>query len=137
MKRTQLVNAVLALLLVALLPLGPAQCVCTTLGRGMAQASAAAPACHKACCSAPRHGAPAQAPRDCPCTHVTASDPPAAVSVAIQAPQAPTFLAFAVLDPLAPAAARTPETPPALDVGSPPLPVDPGAHGLRAPPVSA
>jgi len=29
------------------------------------------------------------------------------------------------------------ETVPALDVGSPPLPDDPGAHGLRAPPVSA
>jgi hypothetical protein len=53
-----------------------------------------------------------------------------------QAPSVTSLAVVTVPSVIAPVSIVT-ETVPALDVGSSPLPDDPGAHGLRAPPVSA
>jgi hypothetical protein len=66
--------------------------------------------------------------------------PPGALpSTFLSGATAPTVTSIAMLtvpSVIAPVAIVT-TTVPAPDVGSPPLPDDPGAHGLRAPPVSA
>jgi hypothetical protein len=132
---------VLGLLLVALLPLEQARCVCAPLGPRSARAASPAPACAKSCCAThasargDRPSSPAQR-SDCPCARLSAPEPPSALAVTDAGPQVPHFAAIAVPETIEPAPA-TPETPPALDIGSPPHPVDPGAHGLRAPPRSA
>ena len=61
---------------------------------------------------------------------------PAVFASGAVAPSVTSFAVLTVPSVGAPASVST-ETVPALDVGSSPLPDDPGAHGLRAPPVSA
>src|SRR5262249_12124103 len=89
-----------------------------------------------ACCakSAPRPQG-ATCPMGCACIELPSAVPIAATSVQS------TAASVAVL-PLSAISVATPSTqtssaPAALDTGSPPLLIDLGAHGLRAPPLSA
>ncbi len=129
MDRMKLAGMVLAALLVLASPFQQAQCAC------MAASHASAPmsACHEGCCesaAAPQCGHESHS-----CQHLAIRDLPVvpALSVAVQ-----PVVAYAALPAtqLVEPSSATPEIIPALDVGSPPLPVDVGAHDLRAPPLS-
>lgn len=132
MKRIPPAFALLATLLAVLLPLEQSHCAWMGL---MPHAPRAAANASHACC---RHGAkPAPEARpsaDCACMNLPAGSIPAALSsgsspiVPSSAVAAETFMLPRVV---AVAAA------PPLDVGSPPLLIKLGAHGLRAPPRSA
>ena len=143
MNRTRLAKALLAALLVVMLPLEQVHCACPQLGKPMRSTSAAPsmamPACPSSCCAARAAGAtstPPHAPKGCPCEKMTTTELPVVLAVAAIDSPAPFLTPLPVQDPIAPAAA-TFLAGPALDIGSPPHPVDPGAHGLRAPPVLA
>jgi hypothetical protein len=126
----------LAALLAVLMPLEQAHCAWMGLGNHASAVARNAPSNHDCC--APAQSScpqPTKAPANCPCVELPQASLPAGV-----APAQLITAASAVLLTLAPAITldATIDAPaPALDVGSPPLPVDLGAHGLRAPPLSA
>jgi len=139
MKLLRHLNVVIALALAVLLPLEQAHCMFMGLQKRSAPVAANAPV-HPCCARAAAqagHHAPAQVPLggcNCPVlpsvvlaasVHVPAAHVTAIAQVipAVFAPAAPV--------PLVTRTARPP------DAGSSPLPYDAGAHGLRAPPVSA
>jgi hypothetical protein len=134
MKRDRVVFGILAALLAVLLPLEQARCAWMTLEHPAARARAHAAADHSCCAhskSPARHASTLPAccettPPAALTTHHFASTPPATALVL------PLPEAGAGLDP---GFTRAPVV--ALDIGSPPLPDDAGAHGLRAPPLSA
>jgi hypothetical protein len=121
----------LAISLAALLPLAQAHCMWMPL---QARAAAAESSCHGCCESAPAHDAQPAGPIECPCFQLPPSTIPA---TSVAAP--PSGPVVATFDATVAAIARTdiPAPTPASDVGSPPLPIATGAHGLRAPPLSA
>ncbi len=134
MSRPRALVAALAVSLALLIPLEQAHCAWMGLERHAAAASM--PSGH-ACC-APKPAVPCQstpAAPDCACMQLPAASLPAA----IDSPQLPTTTTIAVLAAVTVVVpVNTLEAPaPALDIGSPPLPIDLGAHGLRAPPRSA
>jgi hypothetical protein len=126
----------MALLLAVLLPLAQAHCV--VMGAPEAPGSARGPmkADHSCCAPAPaaspEHAKPADS---CPCLQLPPGTLPQAVLAAPTTPAALFALVATATSALTVAVAEAPA--PALDIGSPPLPDDPGAHGLRAPPHSA
>jgi hypothetical protein len=139
MKRLPIPHLVLAAAMALLLPI--AQLHCTCMG---SQTHAAPVASHDAdeCCDSP---APVgadhsshhqQTPQPCSCPSMGTAVVPVAIAIG---PEAPTVapLAFLIVPVVIAPAPIVTETIPALDVGSPPLPDDPGAHGLRAPPATA
>jgi len=135
MSRTRIPFLAVALLLAVLMPLEQAHCLWMGVGARPAAAHAAAPL--HACCAAraaAHGGAHARTLPPCLCDQLPAGSLPAAIAA-----PAPTVAGVALPPAVAflaePAAVRT-DVDPALDVGSPPLPDDPGAHGLRAPPNS-
>jgi hypothetical protein len=140
MKRTSIPHLVLAATLAVLLPLQQLHCACME-SQGHA-APVAASSGHECCestpqCGAEHHSQPERAPHSCTCAQIAVVALPPVIEASVVA--APTVAPLAVLTVpavIAPVSIVT-ETVPALDVGSSRLPVDPGAHGLRAPPVSA
>jgi hypothetical protein len=143
MNRVKLAKAMLAALLVVMLPLEQAHCACVAMAQRarapMAAAAGAGGGCHAACCAthgavATRPAPNAPAPRGCPCEKLTATDLPQVLAVAHADVPAPTFVLLSTPDPVAPRTDAV-TTAPALDVGVPPPLIDPGAHGLRAPPL--
>jgi hypothetical protein len=139
MSRQRLSKPVLVAALALLLPLEQAHCAFMRF-EWHAEARSGAHSSH-ACCGSPcstRQGGPAghgQAPDDCFCDKLpgatlnapTGSMPPPLMTVLVL-PNAPPLPALAanILEPF-----LTPR------VGSPPLPADLGARGLRAPPSTA
>ena len=113
----------------ALAPLG--QTRCATLA--VAARACTAAVTHHACCHAPAPARPLRG--ECCDVHLPPGSLPAGVTLATS--PATSLLAALPAAPLLPepASAAAPAAVP--DRGSPPLPIAPGAHGLRAPPLSA
>lgn len=139
MKRLSIPNLVLAAALALLLPLEQLHCACAG-----SQTSTAPVASHEehGCCDSPsssagdHHSHDQQAPHGCVCPEMAPIPVLAPGVVVLDAPTVTPLAVLTVPTVIAPASIVT-ETIPALDVGSSPLPDDPGAHGLRAPPVTA
>jgi hypothetical protein len=135
MRRVSRPFVAVAVLLAALMPLEQAHCAFMGLGQHAVGSTNADCPGHTCCApKAASERSPAKAPADRDCVQsppgaipsgIVSTVVPAATFATI--PSAPTTVPAASVD--APASA--------LDVGSPPLPIDPGAHGLRAPPLSA
>lgn len=141
MRSMPIPSLVIALTLAVLLPLELAHCAWMGLERHTEPVAATASTGHE-CCEAPpapgsdHHSGAEAVPQGCTCAQLPAFTLPTVLA------------AFSVDSPLTPIAVLTvpaaitqvsivTEPVPALDVGSTPLRDDPGAHGLRAPPVSA
>lgn len=138
MRRKPIASLILAVALAVLPPLEQAHCAAMA-----AQHDAAHAACTRhACCTS----AAASAAKAAPARPASAGDRPS-VCVCGQLPvvtlpsvpataDAPSTIPVALPadSPVLPPAGGFPERLPTLDIGSPPLPDDPGAHGLRAPP---
>ena len=139
MKRFSIPNLVLAAALALLLPLEQLHCTCMGSQTHMAPVASHA---EGGCCNSPapcgtdHRSQPQQAPHSCTCPSMIAGVVPAVVTASTEAPTVTPLAVLTVSVVIAPVSTLT-KTAPALDVGSPPLPDDPGAHGLRAPPVSA
>ncbi len=139
MKRLSIPNLVLAAALALLLPLEQLHCACVG-----SQTRTAPVASHEehGCCDAPSSSGAdhqshdQQAPHACVCPEMVPILVPAAGVAVLDAPTVAPLAVLTVPVVMAPVSIVT-ETIPALDVGSPPLPDDPGAHGLRAPPATA
>jgi hypothetical protein len=145
MKTHRPVFGILAVLLAVIMPLEQAHCAWMTWDRpaasGLSHAGTAAADSHggvdHSCCAKSRSQAQHTAtPPSCLCERI----PPASLTTHVDFGGRPHTASLVVLiseveASLALSLTRAPA--PALDVGSPPLPVDPGAHGLRAPPLSA
>ena len=141
MRRMPIPSLVIAVMLAVLLPLEQAHCAFMGLQRHVTPVAATAPTGHECCESPPasapgHHPTPESVPQGCSCAQLPVVTLPAAVTVASDAPPVTSIAMLTVPVVIAPVSIVT-ETVPALDVGSPPLPDDPGAHGLRAPPISA
>ncbi|MFI5372219.1 MAG: hypothetical protein ACHQ52_11740 [Candidatus Eisenbacteria bacterium] len=151
MNRPSTLRTLLAVSIALLLPIEQAHCAWmgaqpsarTVVAHAVTTTTVAVP---HACCAAASAFEPAAASRPAPAPEripqacVCEQLPPGALPNAfLHGAPAPTVTSIATLTVpavIAPVAVVT-TTIPALDVGSPPLPDDPGAHGLRAPPVSA
>lgn len=141
LKRTSIPHLVLAATLAVLLPLQHLLCACMGPQGHAAPIAVSSNSGHECCettpqCGAKHHSQPERVPHSCTCVQTAAV---AMAPVSVASVVAPTVAPLAVLTVpavIAPVSFVT-ETAPALDVGSSRLPVDPGAHGLRAPPVSA
>lgn len=136
MKRLSIPNLVLAAALALLLPLEQLHCAC--VGSQTRTAPVASHEEHGCCDSPSSSGADhqshdQQSPHGCVCPEMVPILVPAAGVAVLDAPTAAPLAVLTVPVVIAPVSIVT-ETVPALDVGSPPLPDDPGAHGLRAPP---
>lgn|SRR5262245_15218675 len=132
MRRSPIPFVALALMLAVLMPLEQSHCAWMGLQK---RASSPMPSTHACCAKSTPRPQDTSCPNGCACIELPSALPlaattvrPAAAPIAVVHPHA---IQVAALDPsrLAPA--------PSLDVGSPPLPIDLGAHGLRAPPFSA
>ena len=132
MNRPRALFTSLATLLALLMPLEQAHCAWMGLEQ---QASAASmPASHECCAPAAPEQEPSGNCPDCSCLQLPSASVPAQVgSLDIPTCSPVTVVASTTGIPLSNRQAPAP----ALDVGSPPLSVDLGAHGLRAPPLSA
>lgn len=140
MKRVRLSSSVLVALLVLLMPLEQGHCAWMGLESHAAPAAASMPPGHDCCASdpAPQPEQPASqpcGPEGCVCLQLPAGALPTVLTVSPSHAPVTTIAEISVPRLVAPAI--TTEPLPALDIGSPPLPDDPGAHGLRAPPASA
>ena len=141
MSRLRFPNLVLAAALALLLPVEQAHCAFMGLERHGCPVGTNSPAGHE-CCDAPpasqpnHHSQPEKTPQGCICEQLPAGALPAALKVGIEAPLVASVAVLTVPTVVAPVSIVA-ETVPALDVGRPPLPDDPGAHGLRAPPFSS
>lgn len=146
MNRLSLPNLLVAILLVLIIPLEQGRCMCGSLAphahAAMATAATASADCHDSCCDSPsaahgeHHGQPSKAPQGCACASYSAGVLPVVPSVSASDVSIAAFVLLPSLCSVEPVSEPR-EHPPALDVGSPPLPDVTGAHGLRAPPVSA
>jgi hypothetical protein len=141
MRRMPIPSLVIAVTLAVLLPLEQAHCAWMGLQKHVAPVAATAPLGHECCESAPapetdHHSKPEGVPQGCTCAQLPVVTLPTVVAAGSDAPPVTSIAVLTVLSVIVPVSMVT-ETVPALDVGSPPLPDDPGAHGLRAPPVSA
>ena len=134
MKTHRPVFGIVAVLLAVIMPVEQAHCAWMTYERAAASASPHAGSGHS-CCAASSAQPRTATPPSCLCerippgtltTHDSGSRPQATAVVAI-VPETQESLVLGYT--------RAPA--PALDIGSPPLPDDPGAHGLRAPPLSS
>lgn len=139
MRRTSIPHVVLAATLALLLPLEQVYCAC--MGSPAQPTSVTSRAGHECCGPAApsgteQHSRPGQAPHTCTCPQLAVAAVPAIIGDSLQVP-ALTPLAVLTVPATSAQVSFDAETTPALDVGSPSLPDDPGAHGLRAPPVSA
>lgn len=139
MKRKSIPNLLLATALVLLLPLEQVMCAC--MGFAAQPTPVASVAGHE-CCDAisasgsEHHSRPEQAPHACSCNRLVESAVPVVIEGGLQAPELASVAVLtgtASFTPL-PVCEKTTSAP---DSGSPSIPEDPGAHGLRAPPVSA
>jgi hypothetical protein len=131
-------NLVLASLLALLLPLEQAHCVWMRFEKPAAPAAAAAHACCGAAAT-PRsgeHARPDKPSAGCACEQLPTGTLPTIITAGTEG-ASPTFIAMVAVRPVVEPFVSVTATAPALEFGSPPLPDDPGAHGLRAPPVSA
>jgi hypothetical protein len=136
MKRKPAVYGIVAALLAVLLPLEQAHCAWMNFQPPVSASGERSGGDHSCCASSDAPQKTAPAPLECACvklpaaaltTDVVSASAPLAASPIAELPEvAATFI------PGSAPALRAP-----LDVGSPPLPDDPGAHGLRAPPLSA
>jgi hypothetical protein len=141
MRRMPIPNLVLAAMLALLLPLEQAHCAWMGLQTHAAPAAATSPTGHE-CCASPTtsepdpQAQPERASQGCACELLPSGTLPAVIASGVEAPPVTSLAVLTVPSVIAPVPVST-ETVPALDVGSSPLPDDPGAHGLRAPPVSA
>ncbi|MCC6348725.1 MAG: hypothetical protein IT347_03920 [Candidatus Eisenbacteria bacterium] len=139
MKRLSIPNLVLAAALALLLPLEQLHCAC--LGSETRSAPVASHEEHGCCDSqsstpADHQSHDQQTPHGCVCPEMAPILVPAAGVVVLDASTVAPLAVLAVPAVIAPVLIVS-ETIPALDVGSSPLPDDPGAHGLRAPPATA
>jgi hypothetical protein len=140
MKRMPIPHIALAVALALLLPLEQAHCAWMGLQKHAAPVAGTATSAH-ACCASPVKPAPSQpaqggAPAQCMCQQLPPAAMPATPASGGAALSVMSLAALAVPSFIAPVPSPA-RTVLALDVGSPPLPDDPGAHGLRAPPVSS
>ncbi len=139
MKRRSIPNLLLATALVLLLPLEQVFCAC--MGFAAQRTPVSSVAGHE-CCEATsaagseHHSRPAQAPHSCSCQRLVESAVPVLSEGSVQAPAVAPVAVLTGTTIVVPIPVRQGTTP-APDVGSASLPDDPGAHGLRAPPVSA
>lgn len=141
MKRATIPNLVLAATLAVLLPLNQWYCACMGSAAYAAPTAASSPHGHGCCeptppCGTEQHSQSERAPDACTCAHLLAASLPAINDVGVVAPWVAPSAVPTVQVVIARVAVFS-GTDPALDVGSPSIPDDPGAHGLRAPPVSA
>jgi len=141
MKRTSIPHLVLAATLAVLLPLQQLHCACMESPGHAAPVAASSHPGHECCeptpqCGARHHSQPERAPHSCTCAQIAVVALMPVIEASVVAPTVAPLAVLAVSVVIAPVSIVT-ETAPALDVGSSRLPVDPGAHGLRAPPVSA
>lgn len=145
MKPLPALRTLVALSVALLLPLEQAHCGWMGVQKPAALAAVAAAATTTAAhaCCAPVSAAqptpeqsPAKAPQACICEQLPLGSLPSILGSGANAPTVASIAMLIVPAVIAPVSIVT-ATVPALDVGSPPLPADPGAHGLRAPPVSA
>jgi hypothetical protein len=136
----------LATALALLMPLESAHCAFMGFGKPSPPAHSGAAASHE-CCESPAAATSDQAAKPdrpdqdpcssaCTCIQLPAGVPAAAIAQ-IDAPISATSLIVAGRTFTEAPPTITTERVAALDVGSPPLLEDPGAHGLRAPPASA
>ena len=129
MNRPRVLLANLATLLALAVPLEMTRCV----GIGLEpRAARSMPASH-ACCvpGSPEQHVPDGCDPDCSCLRLPSAPVPAKVSLLHTPSHCPaTVVASMTVIPLS----SRQTLPRALDLGSPPLPIDLGAHGLRAPP---
>ena len=146
MRPIRIAKFALAAALALLMPLESAHCAFMGFGTPSPAAQSGAAASHE-CCESPaaatsnQRSEPDRPDQDpcssaCTCIQLPAGVPAAAITQ-IEAPISATSLIVACSTFTDAPRAITTERVAALDVGSPPLPEDPGAHGLRAPPVSA
>lgn len=138
MKRLLIPNLVLAAVL-ALLPLEQLPCVCA--GLRTPTAPVASQKEHSCCesrssCAAGHQSSDQPGPHGCVCPEMVPIQGPAASENVLDTPTLAPLAVSIVPEVIAPVSILT-ETAPAFDVESPPLPADPGAHGLRAPPAIA
>jgi len=141
MKRMSIPHLVIAATLALLLPLEQAHCAWMGLQKQAAPVAVNSPAGHECCASPTTAGQesrsrPEQLPRGCACQQLPSMALPATLALGTEAPLVASLAVLTIPSIIAPVSIVT-ETVPALDVGSRPLPDDPGAHGLRAPPASA
>lgn len=141
MTRMPIPKLVLAAALALLLPLEQAHCAWMGLQQRVVPVAAASAAGHE-CCNTPaapeqdRPAQPGKAATGCVCEELPAGTVPLAVT-AVPAAASAGALAVPTTPAVIAPVSDVGEIVLALDVGSPPLPDDPGAHGLRAPPVSS
>ena len=137
MRRLSRPFVVLAALFTVLMPLEQAHCAWMGLEKRASATTRNVPSGHDCCAPTARpQSQPTETPAGCPCVQLPLGSLPASTTSAQILPTVTSAIT------LTPPPAITPflaiEAPaPALDIGSPPLPVDLGAHGLRAPPLSA
>jgi hypothetical protein len=141
MRRMPIPNLVLAATLALLLPLEQAHCAWMGLQKHSAPAAAPSPSGHECCASPttpePDHDSkPEKAPQGCACEQLPTVTMPTVITAGTEAPSVTSIAVLTITSAIAPVSIVK-ETVPALDVGSPPLPDDPAAHGPRAPPASA
>lgn len=136
MKRRSIPHLVFAATLALLLPLEQLHCAC------MVPQTHPAPASSHPCCesasrrAAAHHSQHHREPHTCTCAHLLAVTLPTGIEVGAEMSTAAPIAVLSVPAVGAPVSIVT-ETVPALDVECPPPLDDPGAHGLRAPPVFA
>lgn len=137
--RLSIPHLVLTLALALLQPLEQLHCAC----KG-SQTHVVPIASHEdhSCCESPSAAAPdqhsehEQSPRGCVCPEMAPILVPAVSAVVLEAPSDATLAVLAAPTVIAPIPDFT-VTAPAHGAGSPLLPVDLGARGLRAPPPTA
>ena len=141
MRRAPLPILVLTVTLALILPLEQAHCAWMGWQWHAAPLAATTTSGH-ACCT-PHAAAgrnqqaqPQKPARACVCPQIPAGSLPQASLVGTAAPSVTAFTEHSAPSGSEPVLAVR-ETVPSLDVGSPPLPHEPGAHGLRAPPAGA
>jgi len=147
MHRLRLPHVLLAILLALIAPLEQGRCLCGTLlphtMRAPVAMAMASPHCASACCQAraaargAQHGQPGKASSQaCACSSFSSGVLPAVPTLSAGESSVAAFVLLPSIASVEPVL-ESREYPPALDVGSPPLPATRGAHGLRAPPALA
>ena len=141
MRRMSIPSLILVATLALLMPLEQAHCAWMGLPRQgipVAKASRSGHECCKSPLAAQKAGhAPVRTDRvGCVCEQLPAGTMPLVLSARTEAPSPAPMAVPTAAECIALVSIVT-EAAPAPDVGSPPPPDDPGAHGLRAPPVSA
>ena len=136
MKTHRPIFGIVAALLAFLLPVEQAHCAWMKWDVPAAAAGSRAGADHSCCAGSKPQSRSAATLPSCLCERI----PPASLTHHVDTGSRPHTVSLVVVLPEAEASlaldfTRAPVV--ALDVGSPPLPDDPGAHGLRAPPLSA